>query len=128
MVEINGVKVASIDNTTADKIEVTAAAVQIGQDQTGTVLIPLKNGHTTESAAKSDGSFIKQFGYKLAGAITDVTPVQGQEDATVTISGTTMLGQGNPVFSVTVAAKLASADRVGVVLGAAASAAARRLQ
>ena len=67
------------------------------------MLITLKSGQTIESVAKPDGSFVKQFNYKLAGAIADVTPVQGQGGTTVTISGTTVLGQGSPVVSATAA-------------------------
>ena len=106
-VTLNGIE-AIVDSSNASTIIVETAALAIGADQTGTVEITLDNGQTIESVALEDGSFVKEFTYKVAGAITNVFPVQGQANTQVTITGTTLLGQGASSASVTLAGVVAT--------------------
>jgi hypothetical protein len=123
-VELNGVEVDSVESATAAKLVVVAKAQAIGADQTGTARITLKNGQTIESVALTDGSLRKEFTYKIPGAITKVAPAAGQENTTVTITGSTLLGQGAKADSVTlagVAATVVSNNNSMVVIKAGAS-------
>ena len=106
-VTLNGIE-AIVDSSNASTIIVETAALAIGADQTGTVEITLDNGQTIESVALEDGSFVKEFTYKVAGEITNVFPVQGQANTQVTITGTTLLGQGASSASVTLAGVVAT--------------------
>jgi multimeric flavodoxin WrbA len=103
---------------------VVAAARVIGADSDGTIVVNYKNGAKIESVALTDGSLRKEFTYKIAGAITKVAPAAGQENTTVTITGSTLLGQGAKADSVTlagVAATVVSNNNSMVVIKAGAS-------
>jgi hypothetical protein len=74
---------AQVKSATATSVVVAAAAIDIGQAQSGLVVITLANGQAFQSVALQDGSFKKEFSYKVAGKITSVAPAQGQKSTKV---------------------------------------------
>jgi hypothetical protein len=94
---------AQVKSATATSVVVAAAAIDIGQAQSGLVVITLANGQAFQSVALQDGSFKKEFSYKVAGKITSVAPAQGQKSTKVVIKGTSLFGQGDSLASVTLA-------------------------
>ena len=112
----NGIE-ATFDSSSADTIIIEAAALAISADQTCTTEITLDTGQAIESAAAvlEDGSFFSKARVHLQGGGRDhqrvqLFLVQGQATAQVTITGTTLLGQGAPSASVTLTGVVAAVD------------------
>ena len=112
----NGIE-ATFDSSSADTIIIEAAALAISADQTCTTEITLDTGQAIESAAAvlEDGSFFSKARVHLQGGGRDhqrvqLFLVQGQATAQVTITGTTMLGQGALSASVTLTGVVAAVD------------------
>ena len=112
----NGIE-ATFDSSSADTIIIEAAALAISADQTCTTEITLDTGQAIESAAAvlEDGSFFSKARVHLQGGGRDhqrvqLFLVQGQATAQVTITGTTLLGQGASSASVTLTVVVAAVD------------------
>ena len=102
-VTLDGVEVDEIVSQSDTKVVVVAGAIEIGQNQKGTVVITMDNDQVIESIALADGSLTKQFEYAIPGDITSVFPVQGQHNTVVTIVGTNLFGQGDSLVNVSLA-------------------------
>ena len=112
----NGIE-AAFDSSSADTIIIEAAALAISADQTCTTEITLDTGQAIESAAAvlEDGSFFSKARVHLQGGGRDhqrvqLFLVQVQATAQVTITGTTLLGQGASSASVTLTGVVAAVD------------------
>ncbi|EGD83315.1 hypothetical protein PTSG_03923 [Salpingoeca rosetta] len=100
-VTLAGVRASSIVSANDTQVVVRAAAQAVTVNQAGVVELTTDNGQSVLSRSGLDNSDVQRFTYRPPGAITSVSPAQGQANTTVTITGTRLLGYGTSVQSVT---------------------------
>lgn len=116
---------ASLVSANATTVVVAAAALGNSIDRVGRVTIETNSGQTLASVSGTTGERDLSFTYAAPGRITSVQPPSGQNGTLVTITGTSLLGQGSVLVTVSLAgisADILSSNNTVVVVSAGPSA------